>query len=203
MNPIVSNYLKLVEKNKAQPKVIKEMSFNDMAECWIATGKMKTPNYQFDECAKEIMKLCYSPKTRNKGAVICGVKGIGKTLNMDVFATMNTNLFSVNTMCYEVAELEMNYKANGAVVLERISLAPCLVINDAGAENLLNDYGTHRNIVTDILLLRYRQFQKYGYKTYLTTNFSWEAFCTHYGARLADRFKEMFNAIEIRGESKR
>lgn len=203
MNPIVQNYLKLVEKNKPQKKAIRKLTFEELKECWIATAQLKTENYHFDDIAKDILTLCYSPKTNNKGAVICGTKGIGKTLNMDIFATVNTNLFNVNTLCYEVAELEMNYKANGAVVLERISLAECLVINDAGAENLLNDYGTHRNIVTDLLLLRYRDYQKYGYKTYLTTNFTWSAFCAHYGARLSDRFKEMFNAIELRGDSKR
>lgn len=203
MNPLVKNYLNLVEKNKLEQKQIKQMTFQEMAECWVATGKMKTPDYDFDEYAKEIMKLCYSPNTRDKGAVICGMKGIGKTLNLDVFATINTNLFRINTQCYEVGELELNYKKQGADFLDRLAMLPSLVINDAGAENLLNDYGTPRNIVSDILLLRYRAYQKYGFKTYMTTNFSWEALYTHYGTRLASRFKEMFNAIEMRGEDKR
>jgi DNA replication protein DnaC len=80
---------------------------------------------------------------------------------------------------------------------------PCLIINDAGAENLLNDFGTHRNIISDILILRYRAFQKRGLKTYLTSNMTWKAINEHYGDRLEDRFREMFYKVEIVGESKR
>lgn len=206
-NQLVENYLKLLDKNKLERKPLPKIGFEELSECWKQTGITKAEvdefEYVFDDTAKDILTICFSPKTQRKGAVICGVKGIGKTFNMDVFATLNTNMFGIQTRCYEVGEIEVMYKLEGAVFLERLMDIPCLVINDAGAENLLNDYGTPRNLIADILILRYRAFQKFKHKTYLTTNKTWKGIKEHYGARLADRFQEMFNAIELKGESKR
>lgn len=203
MNQLLQNYLKQLEKNKPQPKVAPTINPKELRECWIATGNTKVESYEYNELADTILKMCFAPERQNKGAVICGSKGIGKTLNMDIFATLNTNMFGVNTKSYEVGEIELMYKIEGANFLESLVDVPCLVINDAGAENLLNDFGTHRNIVSDILLLRYRAFQKRGLKTYMTSNMTWQSINELYGDRLEDRFKEMFYKVEIVGESKR
>jgi DNA replication protein DnaC len=203
MNQLVENYLKLLEKNKPQPKVQRVVSPKELRECWIQTGLTKVEKYEYNEIADTILKICFAPDRQSKGAVICGSKGIGKTLNMDIFATINTHMFGVKTKFYEVGEIELMYKLEGANFLESLTDIPCLIINDAGAENLLNDFGTHRNIISDILILRYRAFQKRGLKTYLTSNMTWKAINEHYGDRLEDRFREMFYKVEIVGESKR
>jgi DNA replication protein DnaC len=203
MNQLVENYLKLLENNKPQPKVQRVVSPKELRECWVKTGLTKVENYEYNEIADTILKICFAPDRQSKGAVICGSKGIGKTLNMDIFAAINTHMFGVKTKFYEVGEIELMYKLEGANFLESLTDIPCLIINDAGAENLLNDFGTHRNIISDILILRYRAFQKRGLKTYLTSNMTWKAINEHYGDRLEDRFKEMFYKVEIVGESKR
>jgi len=203
MNLLIQNYINQVEKNKPKPKAVTKLTFDELATAWKATGELKYPEYEFDSTSQEIMRMCFSPLTLSKGGVICGSRGIGKTLNLDIFSVINTNLFQIQTQCYEVNEIELNYKVKGADYLDRIIDLPCLVINDAGAESILNDYGTTRNLIADILLLRYRLYQRKGFKTYLTTNMSWEKLGQHYGSKLSDRFKEMFNAIEIIGDSKR
>lgn len=203
MNPIIENYIKQVEKNKSN-RIVPVLNPNEIHAAWIKTSELKCDNYVFDEVANEIMKYCYAPQFITKGAIMCGHRGVGKTLNLDIFASMNTNLFRIQTQCFEEREIELNYKIRGAEFLDKLSTLPCLVINDVGLQGNLNDYGTERNLIADILMLRYRLFQKNGSKTYITTNLMNEdKFNEYFGTKLSDRFKEMFNRVELRGESKR
>lgn len=200
---ILQNYLKQVELNKPVKPVKPKFTPEQLFAAWDATGKMKLESFELDNASKSIIDFCFNPKYENKGGIIHGSKGIGKTLNMDIFAAVNTNMMKINTECYEVGEIERQYKIKGAVFLEHLEDLPCLVINDIGIEQDLNDFGTLRNIIADIMYLRYRKFQKWGYKTYCTTNLKWDRIQQKYGERLSDRFKEMFYRIEIVGESKR
>lgn len=200
MNAFIENYIKFIEK-QAKPKqpIFKR---DEIEAVWAAVGKMKEPDYLPDGVAHKMFNALF-PYTK-KGVCFCGSKGIGKTLNMDIFANINTNILKVVTECWEVTEIEIQYKATGAIFLDQLNKVPCLVINDAGIESkTLNDYGTNRNIIADLLYLRYRQFQVLGYKTFLTTNLTFDSLKAHYGSRLAERMNEMFVDITITGESKR
>jgi DNA replication protein DnaC len=200
---ILQNYLKQVEINKPVQTVKPKFTPEQLFTAWEVTGKMKLEKFEMDNTSISIIDFCFNPKYTSKGGIIMGNKGVGKTLNMDIFATINTNMLKVNTECYEVGEIERQYRIKGAVFLEHLEDLPCLVINDMGIEQDLNDFGTLRNVIADIMYLRYRKFQKNRYKTYCTTNLKWDKIQAKYGERLSDRFKEMFNRIEILGESKR
>jgi DNA replication protein DnaC len=197
---LIENYIKHLEK-QAKPK-LPIFKRGDIQAAWMAVGLLKNPAYKFDDVSISMFNALF--ENYDKGLCLCGSKGIGKTLNMDIFAKINTDLLKVNTECWEVTEIEIQYKAAGATFLDRIGQHPCLVVNDAGIESkTLNDYGTNRNIIADLLYLRYRQFQVNGFKTYLTTNLSYESLQAHYGSRLAERMNEMFRQVTIKGDSKR
>lgn len=200
-NPLISTYLNALAKS-TEKKVQYVFPFDELKSTWVETGLTKTPNFKFDEVAELILRTCFLAPTK-KGAIFCGTKGIGKTLNLDVFAMINTYLFKCKTECYEVAEIELHYKVRGASFIEYLADLPCLVINDADTSRDLNDFGTVRNIVTDILLLRYRNFQTKGFKTFLTTNMGYDFIVQEFGDRLQDRFNEMFFGVGLKGESKR
>lgn len=201
MNQLIKNYLNGLERS-VEKKVERRFSFDELKEVWIETGKTKTPEYEFDNVAEAILRACYIVPSK-KGVVFSGVMAIGKTFNLDIFETINTHLFHIRTECYEVAEIELRYKSRGANFLEELAELPCLVINDVDTQKQLNDFGTIRGVVTDVLLLRYRNFQKKGFKTYLTTNMSMEYVNKEFGDRLESRFKEMFFGVQLKGKGKR
>jgi len=200
MNTILSNYLKHIEK-QSKPTTAK-FTKGEIETAWMAVGRLKRKDYSFDEIAKEITPRLFGQQ--EKGVCFCGSKGIGKTLNMDIFATINTDLLGSITECWEVTEIEVQYKAAGAAFMDHLGKLPALVINDVGIESkTLNDYGTDRNLIADLLYLRYRAFQVHGHKTYITSNSTYASLQTRFGPRLAERMDEMFVAVELKGESKR
>lgn len=174
----------------------------DIEAAWYSVGKFLEPEFVFDKTSKEMYPRLFGQTS--KGVCFSGSKGIGKTLNLDIFCRLNTELNQVKTEAWEVTELETQYKASGAVLLDQLGKIPALVINDCGVESkAFIDFGTPRNLIADLLLLRYRAFQQFKYKTYISSNMNWENLKTHYGPRLADRMKEMFIPMELKGESKR
>lgn len=85
------------------------------------------------------------------------------------------------------------------------SYADCayLAIDDIGAETKeVNRYGTIKNVIDELLQRRYDKFcADKEFTTHLTANISKEKIKDHYSERTYDRCKEMFNFIEIRGNS--
>lgn len=201
MNATIEKYLKHIAQIQRPPRA--KFPPQEIQAAWFSVGKMLCEVYVFDDVSKVMFPDLFRPDNA-KGCCFCGSKGIGKTLNLDIFARLNTDLYRVPTETWEVTEIEIQYKASGASFLDRLGNLPCLVINDAGTESkVLNDYGTNRNIIADLLFLRYRAFQVDKKKTHLSTNNKWETVLSHYGSRLADRMNEMFLPVEIKGESRR
>jgi DNA replication protein DnaC len=204
-NPIITRYLQHIEKQAQPPKP--RFTKGEIEAAWMAVGRMKKKDYVYDETAKEMTPRLFGQQ--EKGVCFCGSKGIGKTLNLDIFATINTDLLGtgstkIKTECWEVTEIEIQYKATGAQFMAHLGSLPALVINDVGIESkTLNDYGTDRNLIADLLYLRYRAFQVHGHKTYITSNSTYASLQTRFGPRLAERMDEMFVAVELKGESKR
>lgn len=200
MNPIIQKYIKHQQSLLFEKRL--KFTPQEIQSAWVAVGIRLNKNYTLDEIAMRIMQGCFVDLS--KGTIFWGTKGLGKTLNMDIFATINTELFKIPTSCYEAEEIEYNYKAYGAEYILKLSDLPCLVINDIGRESsILKDYGTDRNIIADLLALRYRKFQTGGFRTFGTTNGKIDDIKKLYVPRIEDRLKEMFNFCEVKGESKR
>lgn len=77
-------------------------------------------------------------------------------------------------------------------------------IDDLGhGEVISKQYGNESNVIADILLDRYENFQRVGQITHATTNLDPDGFEKIYGARTRDRMREMMNLIVVEGESYR
>ncbi len=62
-------------------------------------------------------------------------------------------------------------------------------------------YGNKRNVMAEILFDRYEEFCRTGMKTYATTNLDATGLEAAYGMRIRDRFREIFNIIQFKGDS--
>lgn len=149
--------------------------------------------------------------TPNKGLLLAGPKGIGKTENLRTFAKMVANDGNLNRRprIVSVKQIQEGYKqaqenSRGAQFVEDLSNCPELIIDDIGSEDArFNDFGTVRNLISDILFQRYINFQRGACITHGTTNFNPDTLAEIYDARLIDRMKEMFVFQIVKGDSKR
>lgn len=78
--------------------------------------------------------------------------------------------------------------------------APMLIIDDMGCEPAtVKHYGTEATPVADAIFRRYDRMQL----TIITSNLDDEGIEQRYGARITDRFEEMFDRISFDNESYR
>lgn len=146
-----------------------------------------------------------------KGLLLAGPKGIGKSISLKTAVRMVTCDPNLNRKIkiLTVLQIEQQYKYHlenkkGQEYLDELTYYPELVIDDIGKEDpKFNDFGTIRNLIADIMDLRYIQFQEGRVITHGTTNLKPERLEQLYDSRLIDRMKEMFCFQIVKGESKR
>jgi len=100
--------------------------------------------------------------------------------------------------------MKFNTDKNKDFIIKNYSTANYM-FDDLGKETVANNifiYGKEE-IFTRILETRYNQFINKGIKTHITSNLSIHEIKKRYGLRLENRFYEMFNFLELNGESKR
>lgn len=74
--------------------------------------------------------------------------------------------------------------------------------DDWGAEEISKFYGNEVNVMKEIIEDRYCEFDITGMQTHGTTNIKdGEIYKTLYGPRVRDRMRQMFNFVELNGES--
>lgn len=136
----------------------------------------------------------------NKGILISGKRGIGKSFAFEIYRKViqyNPNL-NRQILIKSVLQIEEEYKAakdekkSGEYLKELIN-AQELVIDDLGMEDTkFNDFGTIRNLISDILFLRYPLFQRGLVITHATTMVRHDELHKIYPAHIVDRMREMF-----------
>lgn len=179
---------------KHLPKVV-------FSELWENTGVKIYPAFTMDENAKKIgAGLSHEDR---KGTILMGSKGLGKTMGLQIFYNI-LNAWSSNVIYKNVRQVQLDYKRDGLVSFEKLIAIDHLILDDCGTEDSdFSDYGNKKNIIAELLLLRYDEFQMRGKKTYISTNFDKKALLIWYGERLNDRFNEMFDFVVVTGDSKR
>lgn len=152
----------------------------------------------------------------SKGIFICGVFGTGKSWMLELFR-------SNPRMCYkienskDIAEGYREAKDHGEEFLKNF-IDPQknafedssvffqshigLCIDDIGTEDLKNNYGNKKNVIGDIIEMRYNT-ANIGLSFHGSTNLTAEKIESYYGGRVRSRMREIFNFIELPGKDRR
>lgn len=155
----------------------------------------------------------------NKGLFLWGDIGVGKTTILKVVREFcrTTGVRPGNRLC-SGSNIEMPYSfaiksvheiledyQSKAESLGEYADNPQLAIDDIGAEaREVNRFGTVKNVIDELIHRRYARFcNDRRFTTHITANIEPQTIKSHYSERAYDRCKEMFNFIEIRGNSYR
>jgi len=139
----------------------------------------------------------------NKGLLIVGDVGTGKTAAFEVFRELLrcSDRFFNMVSCRQIIR---DYTTEGAKVLNKYGRDSITTVyfDDLGLEEVnVKMYGNNANVMSEIMLDRYENFKRKGVKTYATSNLGAKEFSEIYGERMRDRMREMFNFIPVKGES--
>jgi len=135
-----------------------------------------------------------------KGIMIFGNYGFGKTFTMKVFKAMNIpgSRFSF----HRANDIVMEYSKDGYAGLEKFLKGNCYY-DDIGTEDKASHYEKGKELFKTIIEYRYDQFLDHGKKTYLSSNLDPDEIAERYGDRIESRIHEMFNIIVVNGTDRR
>lgn len=149
----------------------------------------------------------------NKGVMLCGNFGVGKTWLMKLFTKNQRQVYHL----YNAKYLADTYEKEGEESVEPFIIksknayndSACffqphagLCIDDMGTEDIKNNYGNKRNVIGDIIERRYEK-GNVGLWLHATTNLTTEAIKEFYGGRVSSRLRESVNLIEVTGNDRR
>ena len=165
-------------------------------------GGMTNPNWRF-----------------NRGLLICGSVGVGKTKLMQLFSINKRRNYQVlsATAIADIYARRDDY--GGEACIRRFSAmhlnAPMkhednlwqdkigLCIDDLGTEEDKSNFGNKSNVIAEIIMGRYANNTLTHDMTHITTNLSLTGIKERYGDRFLSRLLEMFNVIELPGNDRR
>jgi DNA replication protein DnaC len=161
----------------------------------------------FFEC--ENLRSDISKPSLDKGLLIIGGYGLGKTDYFKVFQTVFKTLPTLRFKCYNSKELISGYESCITPIDKKEFFNEknrrLLFIDDISSERVASNYGLI-DVVGEILAERYTN----NLRTLASCNYSNENQCVEqtlealgirYGDRIYDRLFEMFNIIEFNGKS--
>lgn len=220
-------YWKSVKSEKVYPTFTADQMYDLVQELGIARSVEKGwPNtFQIDDHNRSIIKaLClyFTGDERfvnagdgfslNKGILLAGDVGCGKTVIMSLFRFNQVCCYAQND-CLEISR-EFRQQTSGQDVIARyvgnvkssdksITLGQEHLgrfFDDLGAEGNARNFGNEINVMAEIILGRYSQVPHY--MTHFTTNLTLEGLRECYGDRVYDRLREMCNVMMFPASAK-
>ncbi len=186
-------------------KVTADIDYNQFVELIIKQAEYyqafnnKKVGYVIDGKNELLLKKLHShliDPLAKKGFFVSGSNGTGKSLTMLSFASI----------CNKIAEasrqpIQRFMKASNIILNKELDFSKGnLYVDELGREEVqINTFGTKSYPILDIIADRYDN----GMITHVITNFRKEDLKPKYGNYIIDRFNEMFEFIEIKGESNR
>jgi len=140
----------------------------------------------------------------NKGLLLVGGVGIGKTTLMQFFKRNQKASYRVMSC----REIESDFSSEGEKSVQYCSYNVPIAVNsnpfghqeigfcfdDLGTEANAKHFGKEKNVMAEIILNRYDNQIAFPC-THITTNLNAEQIKAQYGSRVTDRMREMFNII--------
>ena len=191
------------KKVNDQPELIK-LSFDETFEHYLNLAKKMIPKFELNEYNEPIFNiLCeyFLSDEEEKGILLCGPVGCGKTSLMKIFSLNTKSSYQVIS-CRDVS---YEFSVNGFDAIDKYSVEIKTSANkfnqntygfcfdDLGTEDIRQHFGNKVNVLQDVILNRYDKTKK-GY-THITTNLTLEQIKIIYGERFLSRMKEMFKMI--------
>lgn len=149
----------------------------------------------------------------DKGLFLAGNFGVGKTWLMKLFQRNNRQVFTVQN-AKAIADM---FESDGEEAIKKFKESPLLpsndvenfyhsrmglCIDDLGTEQIKNHYGNKKNVIGDLIELRYAS-DNTGDLLHLTTNLTGTQLSDFYGGRVASRLRETMNVIDFVGSDLR
>ena len=174
-------------------------------------------SFEFDNYNKQVLDNLVRYYIRDttfdgvldKGICLFGDVGRGKTFLMEVFSTFAiTYDLPTAFLLIDMKSVSREAQEQGAKIVTQHTQG-IRSYDDVGFEEKANNFGNKICVFTELINICYNKFVKSGKLCHITTNLAMDAsfglgtFNEHYGARVTDRCKEMFNFIYLGGESKR
>ena len=148
-----------------------------------------------------------------KGLLLAGSFGTGKTWMMKLFSRNQRQVFAVQN-AKAIADI---FEATGEESIQQFVTCPSLpandienfchsrmgiCIDDLGTEGLKIHYGNKKNVIGDLIELRYST-GNIGSVFHATTNLTSEQLKEFYGGRVTSRLREIMNIVELKGDDRR
>lgn len=147
-----------------------------------------------------------------KGLFLTGDIGTGKTTILNIIQStlillyreesFRINNYSVTNRLVSARRLTDLFAQGDYSTLESISNSQILFIDEIGREEIANNYGYKKNVISDLIADRYQNKYKHIY-TFFSTNLDQTQFVERYGIYTFDRLKEMCNFYKMGGQSLR
>jgi len=225
----------LLEKEKANRELSSKKWKYDMMRTFAYNRAKEILKYQFiiDEDNEDVFNLlCYyfcqdqdgfmnqakkmelEDVALDKGILLCGNFGTGKTDMMKVFQKNPRQVYFMRTarkVCddfmksvdkqipREYIEPYKNAINDPSTLYQPLS---GICVDEIGAESEKNNFGNKANVIGDLMELKYAE--KYlGVFCHGTTNLSAAELKTFYGERVTSRMRQTFNFIELPGKDRR
>lgn len=143
----------------------------------------------------------------SKGVALIGGVGSGKSLLFKIFKEYTSKILYKNSFqLHYASEIKDTVNVNGIDHLEIFNFnsgfpITCYIDDIASGGESVKHYGTDHNVIEQLLSIRYNVYSRYGKLTHISTNKYPEELKKVYEERIVDRMKEMFNFIEVKGNS--
>lgn len=180
--------------------------------------------YHFQESDYELLEklVCYFQKDDvkakeleidlNKGILLTGISGSGKSSLMRLFQSLRSiekgfQIRSCREITLEYAEegysVVLRYGKQAKTVQNQVVQFKTFCFDDFGIETDFPHFGVKCEVMKEILNGRYELFVKNQVKTHLITTLNSEDIENRYGSHTRSRMKEMFNYWVMDGVDRR
>lgn len=215
---------KIIEQIREEPKQEIEtvlINWKEHAKLITYLANKIVYDFEVDENNKEVLKqmLLYFTGNKefngslNKGLMLVGGVGTGKSLLFKVFKDYTMNVIKKNSFqMHSAIDIIDNVNTSGVDYLKPYSHnfegrhaypIRCYIDDVASTNETVKHYGTDINVIEQLLSLRYNVFERYGTLTHISSNKYPSQLSDQYDKRIIDRMIEMFNVIELTGNSRR